>query len=218
MLAKLQQQLNDTYQTDPGYDVRDFLITDESMAQALCADEMLLNSGETLLIREDDEGISLSLYVDADILDRMESANPLNNLRPEHLDDFCKVIEGLSHFNYIVWKAGQDQTVSLLELELQAEIDKFVSTMQLAREQHDPDLLNCLFMRIFDFVRFRHDLDEEQSVRYRAANDYAARFCRGLRTGLLTHSDGVLAELRRFYRLQLSDKISHIHTNALSAG
>jgi hypothetical protein len=215
MLAQLQQQLHDIYQTTARYDVRHFLVTDESIAQALSATSA--RTGETLLMCEEDDGLSLSLYLDSAILNRLESANPLDDLRPEQLDDLCKVIEGLSHFNYVVWKASQDRTVSLLELELQAEIDKFVSTMHLAREQRDPDLLNGLFRRLFDMVRFRHDLDEEESARYRAANEYAARFCRRLRPGLLNDSDGVLAELRQFYRLQLADKISHIHTSAWSA-
>jgi len=218
MLAELQRQLHETYQTGSDHDVRHFLITDQTLAQALSTGELSGCAGETLLMCEEDDGIALSLYLDRKILERLESANPLDELRPEQLDDFCKVIEGLSHFNYVVWKASQDRTVSLLELELQAEVDKFVSTMQLAREQKDPDMLNGLFRRLFDMVKFRHDLDEEQSARYRAANDYAARFCRSLRPRLLQDSEGVLAELRRFYRLQLADKISHIHANAWSAG
>lgn len=218
MLAKLQQQLNETYQTGPGYDVRKFLITDENMASALCNSGMLADAGETLLLCEEDDGISLSLYLESDILKRLEVASPLDELRPEQLDDYCKVIEGLSHFNYIVWKAGQYRTVSLLELELQAEIDKFVSAMQLAREQGDSDLMNGLHGRLFDQVRFRSDLDEEQTERYRAANEYAARFCRGLRRRFQKGGDSALTELRKFYRLQLSEKISHIHSTAWSNG
>ena len=216
MLAQLQQQLHDIYQTTATHDVRHFLITDQKLAQALSASAMSARTGETLLMCEEDDGLSLSLYLDDEILKRLESANPLDALKPEQLDDLCKVIEGLSHFNYVVWKASQDRPVSLLELELQAEIDKFVSTMHLAREQKDPDLLNGLFRRLFDMVRFRKDLDEEESARYRAANDYAARFCRRIRPRLLATRDGALAELRQFYRLQLPDKISHIHTNAWS--
>ncbi len=218
MLAELQRQLHDIYQTASCHDVRQFLITDETLAQLLSNGINSARTGETLLMCEEDDGLSLSLYLDSEILSRLESANPLDELRAEQLDDLCKVIEGLSHFNYVVWKASQDRTVSLLELELQAEVDKFVSTMHLAREQRDPDMLNELFQRLFDMVRFRHDLDEEQSARYRAANDYAARFCRRLRPGILEDSEGALAELRRFYRLQLADKISHIHSNAWSTG
>jgi len=214
MLAKLQQQLSDTYQTDPGYDVRDFLITDAQIAKALSNDNVLTNSGETLLVCEEQDGLSLSLYLEAEILKRLEKADPLNDFKPEQLDDLCKVIEGLSHFNYVTWRASQDHTTSLLELELQAEIDKFVSTMQLAREQRDTDLLNDLHGRLFDNPTFSSDLDEEQLERYRAASEYAGRFCRRLRRRLSESGDAVLPELRRFYRMPLRDKISHIHSQA----
>jgi hypothetical protein len=214
MLQLLQRQLNDTYQTDPGYDVRDFLITDALTAKAIGGDTMLTNTSETLLLREDDEGISLSLYLEAEILARLESMDPLNTLQAGQLDDLCKVIEGLSHFNYVVWRASCNRSVSLLELELQAEVDKFVSTMQLARNQGDADLLNVLHRRLFDNVSFHEELDREQAERYRAANEYAARFCRQLRQRLLQDGDEALPELRRFYRLPLRDKISHIHSLA----
>lgn len=218
MLAKLQQQLNETYQTGHGHDVREFLITDEKLAYTLSNSAMLSGTSETLLIHEEDDGLSLSLYLEGETLKRLESENPIEMLKPEQLDDFCKVIEGLSHFNYVVWKATQERSVSLLELELQAEIDKFVSTTQLAREQGDPELQNGLFRRLFDSVSFRDDLDEEQSERYRAANEYAARFCRRLHQRLQKDGDHALTELRQFYRLQLPEKISHIHSNAWSKG
>ena len=60
--------------------------------------------------------------------------------------------------------------------------------------------------------------DQEQVERYRAATEYAARFCRRLRRRLMHSGDNTLAELRRFYRMTLGDKISHIHTRAWVAG
>lgn len=216
MLSELQQHLNDIYQVGAGYDVRDFLITDQRLARHIGGDAMLVHTSETLLLSEDDDGMGLSLFLDRALLDRLESANPLDELRPSLLDDLWKVIEGLSHFNCVVWKASQDRSVSLLELELQAEIDKFVGTMRLAVGQRDADMLNRLHGWLFDDVSFSDELDCEQQDRYREANEYAARFCRSLRHRLL-HDDGqALAELRRFYRLQLGDKISHIRSRALS--
>lgn len=217
MLAKLQQQLSDIYQVGSGYDVRDFLITDQRLARAIGGDAMLPTTSETLLICENDNSMSLSLFLDSDMLNRLESANPLDELRAEQLDDLWKVMEGVSHFNCVVWKASQDRAVSLLELELQAEIDKFVGTMQLALEQRDADMPNRLHSWLFDDVSFSDELDEEQVDRYRAANEYAARFCRGLRHRLMQDDKQALSELRQFYRLQLTDKISHIHTRAWSA-
>jgi len=217
MLGQLQRQLSDIYQVGRSHDVRDYVITDPMLAKIIGQDAMLTNTDETLLVSHDDDGLALSLFLDADMLGRLESSDPLNCLRAEFLDDLWKVLEGISHFNCVVWKATQERSVSLLELELQAEIDKFVTTMMLALGQADADLQNRLHGWLFDNVRFHDELDEEQRDRYQSANNYAARFCYGLRQQLMSDDQLALSELRQFYRLQLSDKISHIHTQAWSA-
>ncbi len=214
MISELQQQLNDIYQVGSDCDIMDFLITDPRLAKYIGGDAMSSVSGETLLVSQDDDGLAVSLFLDRDMLDRLESANPLDRLQAEQLDDFWKVLEGISHFNCVVWKAAQDREVKLLELELQAEIDKFVSTVQLALRQGNRGILNRLHGWLFDNVSFHHDLDDEQLDRYRAANDYAARYCRGLRRRLIDDDQLALSELRRFYRMQLTEKISHIHERA----
>jgi len=214
MLAELQQQLSDIYQVGRPYDVRDYVITDPTLAKCIGQDAMLANTDETLLVSQDDDGLAVSLFLDGAMLERVESTNPLARLQAESLDDLWKVLEGISHFNCVVWKAAQDRTVTLLELELQGEIDKFVSTMLLAIEQADTGLLNCMHGWLFDNVRFHDGLDHEQLHRYQSANDYAARYCHRLRQQLIDNNPLALSELRYFYRLQLSDKISHIHTQA----
>jgi len=216
MLAALQQQLSDIYHLGQAYDVRDHLITDPMLAKALGQDVMLSNNQETLLMSQDEEGLSLSLFLDGDMLGRLESSNPLENLRAEVLDDLWKVLEGISHFNCVVWKAMQDRTVSLLELELQGEIDKYVSTMLLALNQADTKLMNSLHGWLFDNVSYHDELDDEQLDRYQSANDYAARYCHGLSQQLIDDGQNALSKLRHFYRLQLSDKISHIHSQTLA--
>lgn len=216
MLGRLQRRLSDIYQVGRTHDVRDYVITDPLLARVIGQDAMLTNTEETLLVSHDDDGLALSLFLDADVLGRLESSDPLNCLRADALDDFWKVLEGISHFNCVVWKAMQDRTVTLLELELQAEIDKFVTTMMLALGQADTELPHRVHGWLFDNVSFHDGLDEEQLDRYRSANDYAARFCHGLRRLLMRNDELALSELRQFYRLQVSDKISHIHSQAWS--
>lgn len=214
MLERLQQQLHDINRSEAGYDIRHFLVTDARIARALSGGDTLTSSGETLLLREDTDGVALSLYLDEAILERLQAADPAAALRSGRLDDLCKVIEGLSHFNYVAWRASRNRSVTLLELELQAEVDKFVSTMQLAREQRDAGLMDGLHGRLFDGARFHDHLSRRQLERYRAASEYAARFCRALGPRLRARCADVLPELRRFYRLSLGDKISHIHAQA----
>ena len=215
MIDRLQQHLSDIYQVGGLHDVRDFLITDPGLAQCLRAGSMLADTTETLLMSEDDEGLALSLFLDGELLARLESADPLSRLRANQLDDLWKVLEGVSHFNCVVWKASRDRNVSLLELELQAEIDKFVGTTLLALGQGRTELLDKLHGWLFDRVNFHAELDAKTIARYRAANEYAARFCHALRSRLIDDGGSVLAELRRFFRLPMTDKISHIHSQTL---
>ena len=214
MLAELQQQLSDIYQVGRAYDVRDFLITDPTLAAFLGQDAMLKNTDETLLLSQDDDGLALSLFLDAAMLERLEERRPLDQLHADTLDDLWKVLEGISHFNCVVWKASQERSVSLLELELQGEIDKFVSTMMLALGQENEQLLDRVHGWLFENVSYHQELDVEQLHRYRSANDYAARYCHRLRERLIDDAGQVMSELRQFYRLQLGDKISHIHAGA----
>lgn len=214
MLAVLQKYLTDIYRTDHGLSVTDFLITDSAVAAALGSGRLVPDTDESVLLTQDRHGLALSVYLDEEVLGRLERADPLKELRPEQLDDFCKVLEGISHFNYICWCARQDKSVKLLELEMQAEVDKFVTACLLALEQQDYELARRLHGWLFEQVRFNPGLDREQVERYRAANDYAARFCHGLAPRL--HGDGerALGELRHFYRLSQNGKISHIHAQA----
>jgi hypothetical protein len=214
MLSQLQDHLTNIYRVDPGYDVTDFLITDPALAAILGDGSLVPDTEETVLVREDKDGISLSLFLDHRMLDRLGDANPLAELRADQLDDLWKVLEGVSHFNYIVWRARKNHGVSLLELEMQAEIDKFVSTFFLALGQADSELILKLHGWLFDNVKFNPGLSVEQEERYRTANNFAARFCHGIGQRLSRdHREG-LHELRYFYRLSQRDKISHINAQS----
>ena len=216
MLAELQQQLAAIYRLDATCDVRDYLITDPALAACLSRNTLLTGAEETLLVAEDHDGMSLSLFLDGDMLERLEALRPLEALEPAQLEDFWKVLEGISHFNCVVWKASRDRCVSLMELELQAEIDKCIATLLLAEQQDNRHILNHLHRWLFDAVRFNDELGELEHDRYSAANDYAARYCYRLCRGWRDGGALPFRELRRFFRLQLNDKISHIHSLAWS--
>lgn len=214
MLAVLQKHLTDIYRVDAGFEITDFLITDPALARLLGYGALVPDTDELVLLSQDEEGLALSVYLDRQMLERLDRDNPLESLHTGHLDDLCKVLEGISHFNYLVWSAQQDKTVTLLELEMQAEVDKFVSTWLLALEQEDYAFAGSLHRWLFDEIRYNPNLSRDQLERYRAANAYAARFCHGLAKRMERDSDSGLTELRHFYRLSQQAKISHIHSQA----
>ena len=215
MLDKLQNHLTDIYQVDAGYDVRDFLVTDPALARILGQGSLIPDTQETVLVAQNDDAIELSIFLDENLLSRLEGCSPLEKLERRQLADLWTVLEGLSHFNYLAWSAARDKSVTLLELEMQAEVDKFVSTWLLAHDQKEAGLADRLHGWLFDEISFSPDLDLDQRERYAAANNYAARFCHGLRRRMKDNSRKGLSELRRFYRLTQPDKISHIHSQQL---
>ena len=214
MLSQLQDYLAGIYGVDPGYDVNDFLITDPVIARVLSRGSLIPETEESVLLREDEDGLALSVFIDSAMLSRLKDANPLQELQVDQLSDLWTVLEGISHFNSIAWRARKNRRVSLLELEMQAEVDKFVSTFFLAVDQEDSELTVKLHGWLFDNVRFNPRLSKVQRERYATANNYAARFCHGLRKRLTRDSREGLHELRYFYRLSQHEKISHIHAQS----
>lgn len=206
LLAKLESMLHELYALDVGYAVSDFLITDPALARALDAGGR--NVDEKLLIAEADGEADVALYLERDLLERLDRRDPLTKLDGDNLADFWAALEGVSHFTCYAWNAARDKTVSLFELELQAEVDKFVTTSMLLREQtgREPDGLHGW---LFDSPTLAAELGDDERERYRLANRYAAKYCRRFSK---PGDDAAAAQrdLRRFYRLSQTSKLAHI--------
>lgn len=215
----IQQLLQQIYDVSAGHDVADFLITDRALADALHDDSGHRAVKEKLLVAEDGEYVDLSLYLDAGLLRRLQTRNPLVDLHHLNLADFCLVVEGISHFLYLAWNARHDKSVTLMELELQAEIDKFVMALHLLSRQGSGNA-GELHRRLFDAPRFDPQLGDQALERYRHASLYAGKYCRALYRRFLrrVRRPGMLSELRRFYRLPQSAKIRHIEDAFCAAG
>jgi hypothetical protein len=208
-LAAMQSCLTELYGLDLDYCVDDFLITDRTLARALGG--VRRECDEELLIVEDEGSAEVSLYLERALVDRLERDDPVAALSHRNLADFLVAFEGVSHFTYFAFKASRDECVSLLELELQAEVDKFVAAAMLLGRQYDR-LPAGLHDWLFAVPRLRSDLSDEEVERYDRANRYAARYCRRLWPSLRADASGEVLrrEIRRFYRLPRAQKIGHI--------
>jgi hypothetical protein len=214
MLRELQNYLSGIYRADPGCAVTDYLVTDPTLAGILGRGTLVPNCEESVLLSENGSSLDLCLFLDQQLLNRLDGENPLEQLKAQKLRDVWTVLEGVSHFNYLVWNARQDRKVTLMELEMQAEVDKFISTWLLAQTQEECDFAHLLHRWLFDDVNFNPALDDAQRQRYATANQYASRFCHGLLKRMNGGTQHCLAELRHFYRLSQAGKISHIHNRA----
>ena len=213
LLRELQNRLAGLYDAPAEHDVYDFLITDAAHAAALQGAAAAPSTDEQLLVVEEEDGVGISLYVDQSVIARLAERCPLQSLADENLADFCTALEGVSHFHYLVWCAGRERHVSLLELELQAEVDKYVSALQLMLQQRAGRFPAELFERLFDRTAFLPHLPPHERTRYEEAHRFAARFCRRLEERFLrrrrARPEALLAELRTFYRLGRHAKLRH---------
>ena len=203
--------LSRVYGIEHTLDVHDFLVTDGQLLEQLETDQSIRPNTEKLLICQSEDEVGMTLYLDAELLERLASMDPRQHLGHWNLADFWAVLEGLSHFNYVAWNAAADKTVTLMELELQAEVDKYIGARILS-EQQQTSLGAGVYRRLFEDPRFDEDLNPAELSRYRNASLYAARFCRSLeaRFGGSDFLPAVLSELRTFYRLPQPEKVGHI--------
>jgi hypothetical protein len=218
LLSHLQELIGGIYDVRIAHDVYDFLVTDRAHLPPAARGGAV---EEELLVAQSADGseVALSLYLDPHLLGRLAQADPLQSLHTGNVADCLTALEGVSHFLYLAWNAGHDRPVSLLELEMQAEVDKFIASHLLLRRQ-SPGRFPLELRRVL-FERSRPDprLDAARAGVYREASHYAERFCRRLEQSLVRRrtarqeagADGqVLAELRRFYRLSHARKRAHI--------
>jgi hypothetical protein len=184
LATKVQAALERMYLLERVADVSDFVRESED------------GERETLLLRRAEDGA-------------MEVTLRLPQLgEGRSLDAICQIIEGVSHFVYVVERARLDREATQLELELQAEVDKWVV---LAASMHgfDVDWSAALRARLYETVRFAYDARTEEGQRYRVANDVAHRFVRRLERAYVgpARYREMHAELRRFFRVGQEEKL-----------
>jgi hypothetical protein len=210
-LVPLQDALAEIYDLPATPDVRQFLMTDRAHLAGIPAAR---NCDEQLLLAEDDDELSMALFIDRAVLERLARRDPMAALTHENLGDWLTVAEGVSHFVYVAWNTGFDKPVTLLELELQAEVDKYVLAAWLLRDQNSGRFPVELHRALFERARVDEGAARERAGMYHTASRYAARFCRRLGALLERRRRAAmrdaLVELRRFYRLGSVRKLAHI--------
>lgn len=214
MLDRLQQRLEHIYEVQTGLNVADFLVTDGAFVRHMDEKHDLRASPEKLLLRQSASELDVSLYIKQDIIDLLTDDNPMHDLHRGNINAYLIALEGVSHFIYLAWNAHYDREVSLFELELQAEVDKYIFTMILLANQQDDDLPRGLINRLFLQHSYASDMGGEEQHRYERANYYAYHYCRSLQHNCIDNQRmSFFNDLRRFYRLTSHHKLNHIATS-----
>ena len=205
VLVDVQRRLEGFYGLPAQPPVSEFLIPPGATAQ-------YPGDGSRTLVTESEDGLSIGVLLEPAVLDRLAEGDPRVRLDDRNLDAFCTATEEVSHFVYLLFRAGSDRGVTELELELQGEVDKYLNAVLLLSLQNEGAVSARLRELLFRRYRLDERVSAERASRYRAASDLAYRYCgwleqRFLRTARLAE---LRAHGRRFYRLGQREKLETI--------
>lgn len=209
VIDKIQNQLESIYAIKVGEQAADYLIDGEELKELMPKKTWGELPKELFLVnpRPQNDTLEVALYLHSDLKLNLIKNNPFDQLTPNNLNDFCTAIEGISHFVYYLHKSNLKFPVSELELELQAEIDKYILLallIQGACPQHS--LLDTLF----ENYRLNAGLSTEQQERYYTASELARSYCFKLSQVLRADLKKFFHNIRSFYPLNLEQKIQCI--------
>ncbi len=164
-----------------------------------------------VLVRPRAAGLGISLYYPDSLVRCLERIDPTRRINDDNVDAFNTLVEELDHFLVLAdrWRSGG--VVSLLDLELHANVTKylvlkmFVAKMRRVRRLTDGDVA-WVRRRVFDAGEFV-DPDPEVRARYRDAARLAARYTGALESMPVARR---VTALRRFHRMTPQGKVAHI--------
>lgn len=198
VINTLQRVIQHVYEIDLRQRVADFTTSDPAFALSYGGAHQPM---EQLIFREDGDDVDVSLYLDTKVIDSLGRLGT----SPQSMNMVCLAVEGVSHFVHFCWRSHYGVDVSLLELEIQAEVDKFVLLTDLYGR-------SGMHERLFEQYLYHSGMSRRLRERYRSANRFAAKYCHRLDRDFLRpgRTDEMLAELRRFCRKTQREKIHAI--------
>src|SRR5260221_6652101 len=108
VVRQLQSLLAGIYDVPLAQDVAQFLLTDRSVLPgALPA----TNTEEQLLVAEDADGVSIGLFLDPAVLERLAEANPLEALNGGYISRFLNAPPGGSNLVSLAREGRSQQPV-----------------------------------------------------------------------------------------------------------
>ncbi len=147
-----------------------------------------------------DEGsdASMGIYLGKRIFKKIQ-----NKVKIFSFQDFCVMAEEISHFIYLIWSKSNEKKITLLDLEIQAEVDKFLLASNFFQSQE------TVFQKMFQTFMFRKNLLKDEENRYIEATRLGKKLAINLRSKKIPLSEKI-HWLRFFYRQNPSSRISMI--------
>jgi hypothetical protein len=205
LLVDVQRRLEALYDLPAEAPVTDYLISEEQATG-------LPGERSRTLVTQEGETVSVGVVFEAGLGPSLTGADPRVRLSASNLGPFSTLTEEVSHFLYLLHCARADRSTTQLELELQGEVDKYLTAAFFLSLQNEGAVSVRLRELLFRRDHLADGLSAEQEERYRAANDLAYRYCGFLERRFLRRSrlQDLAQETRGFYRLGQREKLERI--------
>ncbi len=214
LIEHIQARIEALYGIRIGAYVGDYLIEENDLTTLMPVNQQTVLPKELFLVNPnpEEETLEVALFLNKKLLNNLLENNPMENLSKNNISDFCALIEGISHFVYYLHKASLKYEVTQLELELQAEIDKFLLLSLLTEGVEGEEVNNSFILDLlFEDYCLNNELSEAEKERYTTANTLARKFCSKLSTEIKQNRlEELLKKIRQFYPLTQEEKIRQI--------
>jgi len=195
----------------------DFLLQIQTQLQELndCRHDLLVtdflvpSKGQnSMIVKEGGDGAEVLVCLEERILKKFQNAQMPRDFRWDHLPDLSVVVEELSHFNTFCHKVSGDLSISQIELEVQAEVDKFALALEWLEMRNEFEFVHHVFDTLFEKCELGAWVQtDEERQRYHEAHELARSFCRRILAEKGSREERQRA-FKEFYGLNHEQKLS----------
>jgi hypothetical protein len=218
LINELQKKIEKTYALDTGItNIEQYIIGDKGYEEFYAKEKIRTvvhsQSGARVLIRDAGDALKVSIYYPDALIRELEDNDPRLGIHDENIDLCASFVEELDHFLFIARNYKLNRPFSLLELELQANVTKYLVLKYFVALQN-----RSLKLSEFDREYIRHHLFYKRNFdieniserkRYEDAGKFGMIYTKQI--DLLSHEER-LRDLRRFSRMTCPSKIKHIQS------
>ncbi len=206
----VERRLADFYGFVPLAEAKNHLVSRVELAKSLGSSvealpEFQARGGVFLQESAATDDLFIGIHYDDAIGAKLEVHDPLARLDNDNLDEFCTLVEELSHFHLILNRQKQNRGVSKLELEWQGEVDKLLMSATLLEAQAGKFHLSPLARKLFDDAII---VSEDYEL-YWQATRHAARFWFAAASRNEGLSPRLREILRQSYQAPWTEKWAH---------
>lgn len=218
MLSRIQKIIERIYDVETFLNVEDYVIEEPLSCCLMTKPGLNIGSSSSkgcIFISQIGKDLEITVYIDRETVSNLKGHNVMQGFHRKDISDFFIAAEEVSHFVYAVWSAIQRRQITIFEMELQAEVDKYITAILYSGSINKGkipamEIKKCLFE---DSI-LQPDLQPEEKERYKSANRLAMNYCHYLESNYLKKNDlpSMLRDIRHFYRLGQNGKISRINS------